>query len=82
MSSRFRMKSLCLYYSLHSKSFCRLKAFSNLKIYTYIVGFPGGSDTKESACNVGDPGSIPTSEQGNGNPVQYSCLENSMDRGA
>ena len=41
---------------------------------------------KESACNVGDPGSIPGSGrfpgEGNGNPLQYSCLENTMDRGA
>ena len=48
-------------------------------------GFPGGSDGKESACNAGDPGSIPESRrslgEGNGNPLQYSCLENSMDRG-
>ena len=48
------------------------------------VGFPGGSDSKESACNVGDPGLIPglgrSSGEGNGEPVQYSCLENSMDR--
>ena len=45
--------------------------------------FPGGSDGKASACNVGDPGSIPGSGrspgEGNGNPLQYSCLENSMD---
>ena len=49
-------------------------------------GFPGGSDGKASACNAGDPGSIPGSRrspgEGNGNPLQYSCLENSMDRGA
>ena len=48
--------------------------------------FPGGSDGKESACNAGDPGSIPGSGrsfgEGNGNPLQYSCLENSMDRRA
>ena len=48
--------------------------------------FPGVSDGKESACNSGDPGSIPESErspgEGNGNPLQYSCLENSMGRGA
>ena len=48
--------------------------------------FPGGSDSKESACNAGDPGTIPGSGrspgEGNGNPLQYSCLENSMDRGA
>ena len=49
-------------------------------------GFPGGSDSKESAYNKGDPGMIPGSGrslgEGNGNPLQYSCLENSMDRGA
>ena len=50
------------------------------------VGFPGGSDSKESACNVGNPGLIPGSGrysgEANGNPLQHSCLENSMDRGA
>ena len=49
-------------------------------------GFPGGSDGKASAYNAGDPGSIPglgrSPGEGNGNPLQYSCLENSMDRGA
>ena len=44
----------------------------------------GGSDGNESACSAGDPGSIPGLErspgEGNGNPLQYSCLENSMDR--
>ena len=48
--------------------------------------FPGGSDGKDSACNEGDPGSIPESGrspgEGNGNPLQYSCLENRTDRGA
>ena len=48
--------------------------------------FPSGSDGKESTCNAGDPGYIPelgrSSRVGNGNPLQYSCLENSMDRGA
>ena len=47
---------------------------------------PGGSDGKESVCNAEDPGLIPGSEkspgEGNGYPLQYSCLENSMDRGA
>ena len=50
------------------------------------MGFPGGSDGKESACNAGNLGSIPGSGrspgEGNGNPLQYSCLENSMDREA
>ena len=45
-----------------------------------------GSDGKESACKAGDPGSIPGLERppggGNGNPLQYHCLENPMDRGA
>ena len=45
--------------------------------------FPGGSDSKMSAYNVGDPGSIPgwgrSPGEGNGNPFQYSCLENPMD---
>ena len=49
-------------------------------------GFPGGSDGKESACNVGDLGLIPGSGrspgEGNGHPLQYSCLENPMDREA
>ena len=51
-----------------------------------FMGFLGGSDGKQSACNVGDPGLIPRlgrfPGEGNGSPLQYSCLENSMDRGA
>ena len=47
------------------------------------MGFPGGSDGKESACNVGDPGSIPglgrSPGERNGHPLQYFGLENSMD---
>ena len=49
-------------------------------------GFPGGSDGKESACNAGDLDLIPrlgrSPGEGNGYPLQYSCLKNSMDRGA
>ena len=49
------------------------------------MGFPCGSAGKESACNAGDMGSIPglgrSPGEGNGNPLQYSCLENSVDRG-
>ena len=48
----------------------------------WAIGIPGGSDNKESACNAGNPGSIPGSGrspgEGNGYPLQYSCLENSM----
>ena len=51
-----------------------------------VMCFPGSSDGKESACNAGDQGSIPglgrLCLKGNGNPLQYSCLENPMDRGA
>ena len=53
--------------------------------YIYMI-FSGGSDGKESVYNTGDPGSITGSGRfpgkGNGNPLQYSCLENSMDRAA
>ena len=51
-----------------------------------IWGFPGGSEVKAYVCNVGDLGSVPGSRrsprEGNGNPLQYSYLENPMDRGA
>ena len=57
--------------------------------YVWLVvymGFPGSSDSKVSAYNAGDPGSIPglgrSPGEGNGNPLQCSCLENSMDWGA
>ena len=54
-------------------------------MYIYM-GFPGGSDGKVSAYNVGDPSLIPglgrSSGEGNGNPLQYSFLENSTDGGA
>ena len=51
-----------------------------------ITSLPNGSEVKVSACNVGGLGSIPglgrSPGEGNGNPLQYSCLENPMDRGA
>ena len=49
-----------------------------------VRDFPGDSDSKESACNAGVLGSIPEdpSGEGNDNPLQYSCLKNSMDREA
>ena len=57
-----------------------------LKRFIYIYDFPGGSDGKASVYNAGDPGSISGSGrfpgEGNGNPPQYSCLENPMDGGA
>ena len=58
----------------------------NIAAICKLWAFPGGSDGKESICIAGDPGSIPGSERspggGNGNPFQYSCPENSMNRGA
>ena len=60
--------------------------FALLKGFHLLLGcggFPGGLDGKESACSAGDLGSIPgprrSPGEGNGNPVQYSCLENPMD---
>ena len=57
-----------------------------ISVYTLILGFPGGSDGKEPACDAGDLDSIPGSgrfpEEGKGYPLQYSCLENPMERGA
>ena len=54
--------------------------------WMHKMGFPGGSEDKASACNAGDLGSIPglgrSPGEGNGKPLQYSCLENPMDRGA
>ena len=53
------------------------------KLLTCHQDFPGGLDGKASACNMGDPGSIPGLErspgEGNGNPLQYPCLENPKD---
>ena len=55
-------------------------------MYDSTGSFSGGSDSKESACNAGDTGLIPGSGkspgEGSGNPLQYSCLENPLDRGA
>ena len=59
--------------------------FTKFKLL-YDRGLPGGSDGKKFACNAGDLGSMPGSRrfpgEGSGNLLQYSCLENSMDRGA
>ena len=64
----------------------RLLALPSFLTTLLSMGIPGGSDHKDSAYNVGDPGSIPGlgrfPGKGNGYLLQYSCLENSMDRGA
>ena len=63
-----------------------LSQINNTGYFDMAIGFPGGSDGKASACNAGDLGSIPGSGRspgkGNGYPLQDSCLENSMGRGA
>ena len=71
---------------LNTVSHC-FHAFLTFVYFMKVLGgFPGGSDSKESACNREDPGSIRGSGRypgdGNGNPLQDSCLENPMDRGA
>ena len=52
-------------------------------MYLELEGFPAGSESKEFTCNAGDPGSIPglgrSPGEGNGNLLQYSCLENPID---
>ena len=57
-----------------------------MSLLSFQKDFPGGSDSKVSVYNVGDPVSIPglgrSAGEGNGNPLQYYCLENPMDRGA
>ena len=69
-----------------SKMFLCWKEVAILSRTSKKKGFPGGSEVKASACNAGDLGSIPGSGrspgEGNGNPLQYSCLENPMDGGA
>ena len=72
--------------STYSCLFCNLLLYLICNSPLYLLGFPGGSVGKESACNAGDPGSVPGSGRspgvGNGTPLQYRCLENSMGREA
>ena len=62
------------------------RIFKNCQQLDLFGGFTGGSAGKKSACSAGDPGSIPglgsSPREGNGNPLQYSCLQNAMDGGA
>ena len=66
--------------------FASVRSIPFLSFIVPIFVFPGGSEVKASACNAGDMGSIPglgrSPGEGNGNPLQYSGLENPMDRGA
>ena len=72
----------------HNLVFMMSMIQSKIRYLTYeeLLGFPGGSDGKGSACDAGDLGLIPglgrSLGEKNGYPLQYSCLENSMDRGA
>ena len=65
---------------------CRIVYYPLAELKCILFDFPGGSVSKASAHNVGDPGSNPglgrSSAEGNGNPLQYSCLENPVDGGA
>ena len=62
------------------------KYFLSLLLPNNTLGFPDGSEVKASACNAGDPSSVPSlgrfRGEENGSLLQYSCLENPMDRGA
>ena len=72
--------TIYLYITIEERKYITLNTYN-----TYTMCFPGGSDGKESAYNVGDLGSSPGSGrspgEGNGNPLQYSCLDSFKDRG-
>ena len=78
-----KYQELCYLNHLFYLIFKAIHKLSNITLF-YRYGFPSGSDGEESACNAGNSGSIPGSGRspGEGNPLQYSCLENSMDGGA
>ena len=92
--SRFVITFLPRSKRLPLKLHCEFLSFFNIRIYVSSLaglpggskGFPGDSDSKESTSKAGDLGSIPGlgiyPGEGNGNPLQYSCLENSVNRGA
>ena len=84
-----KLKSGWIFYKVGTSGTFKLANSGILKPYLWKVfswGLPGGSDSKEFACNIEEPGSIPGWErspgEGHGNPLQYSCLENPVDRGA
>jgi len=76
----------CIYLHLPSTAPGLVPKCSSDCVTPFLKSFPGGSDSKESACNAGDPSLIPglgrCHGEENGHPLQYSCLENSTDRGA
>ena len=72
--------------TMTSSFLTKLTIPGNFLVVQWLADFPGGSDSKASVYNAGDPGSIPglgrSPGEGNGNPLQYSCLENPMEGGA
>ena len=84
--SRTSKELTTCFMSIMPFSQCRHSSLALLRHWAEILGFSGGSDGKESTCNSGDPGLIPGSGRSpgeeNGNPLQCSCLENPIDRGA
>ena len=86
MRSIFHVRLLSL--KLTQEMRCLQRFRGKVVIFSCLDGsnIPGGSDSKASVCNAGDPGSIPglgrSPGEGNGNPLQDYCLENPMDRGA
>ena len=78
--------SFCAWNTIPTSVHIILMIFKFCSNVTLLKGFPGGSDSKESTCNAGDLGSVPglgrSTGEGNGNPLQYSFLENLMDREA
>ena len=85
-SELFAHIQACVHFqSLFPYGLLQTTDYSSLSMQQVLVDylFYGGSEVKASACNAGDPGSIPGSGrspgEGNGNPLQFSCLENPMD---
>ena len=80
--------SFSLIYPYHISKLTSLSKYTHICacVYICVLGFPGSLVSKESACSAGDrsliPGSERSSGEGNGNPLQFSCLESPMDRGA
>ena len=80
------MLQMSFNFSIFSSDVSALSSFHLFRVLHFTKDFPGGSAGKASAYNAGDLGSIPGSGrspgEGHGNPLQYSCLQNPMDRGA
>ena len=75
-----------MYGERNMETYITICKIDSLREFAVCLNFPGGSDGKVTACNAGDPGSIPglgrSPGEENGNPLQYPFLENPVDRGA